>query len=53
VVGAIAPVDPKAPPIRFEVNFPTQWNGSSVQFGGWRVQWHAHHRSWPAAVDAV
>ena len=34
VVGAIAPVDPKAPPIRFEVNFPTQWNGSSVQFGG-------------------
>ena len=34
VVGAIAPVDPKAPPIRFEVNLPTQWNGSSVQFGG-------------------
>ena len=34
VVGAIAPVDPKAPPIRFQVNLPTQWNGSSVQFGG-------------------
>jgi feruloyl esterase len=34
VLGAIAPVDPKAPPIRFEVNLPTQWNGSSVQFGG-------------------
>jgi hypothetical protein len=34
VLGTIAPVDPKAPPIRFEVNLPTQWNGSSVQFGG-------------------
>lgn len=34
VIGAIAPVDPKAPPIRFQVNLPTQWNGSSVQFGG-------------------
>ena len=34
VVGAIAPVDPKAPPIRFQVNLPTQWNGSSVQYGG-------------------
>lgn len=34
VVGAIAPIDPRAPPIRFQVNLPTQWNGSSVQFGG-------------------
>jgi Tannase and feruloyl esterase len=34
VTGAIAPVDPKAPPIRFQVNLPTQWNGSSLQFGG-------------------
>jgi hypothetical protein len=34
VVGATAPVDPKAPPIRFQMNLPTQWNGSSVQFGG-------------------
>ena len=34
VIGSIAPVDPKAPPIRFQVNLPTQWNGSSVQFGG-------------------
>jgi hypothetical protein len=34
VIGAIAPVDPKAPPIRFQVNLPTSWNGSSVQFGG-------------------
>jgi feruloyl esterase len=34
VVGAIAPVDPKAPPIRFQVNLPTNWNGSSLQYGG-------------------
>lgn len=34
VTGEIAPVDEKAPPIRFEVNLPTKWNGSSVQFGG-------------------
>jgi len=34
VVGAIAPVDPKAPPIRFQVNLPTQWNGNSLQYGG-------------------
>jgi Tannase and feruloyl esterase len=34
VIGAIAPVDPQAPPIRFQVNLPAQWNGSSVQFGG-------------------
>jgi feruloyl esterase len=34
VLGAIAPIDPKAPPIRFQVNLPTAWNGSSVQFGG-------------------
>src|SRR5262249_37259532 len=34
VLGAIAPLDPKAPLIRFQVNLPTEWNGSSVQFGG-------------------
>jgi hypothetical protein len=34
VTGAIAPVDSKAPPIRFQVNLPAAWNGSSVQFGG-------------------
>jgi Tannase and feruloyl esterase len=34
VTGAIAPVDPKAPPIRFQVNLPAEWNGSSLQFGG-------------------
>lgn len=34
VIGAIAPVDPKADPIRFQVNLPIKWNGRSVQFGG-------------------
>lgn len=34
VIGAILPVDPQAPPIRFQVNLPTQWNYSSLQFGG-------------------
>jgi hypothetical protein len=34
VIGAIAPVDAKAPPIRFQVNLPTEWNGRSLQYGG-------------------
>ncbi|MBL8339983.1 MAG: tannase/feruloyl esterase family alpha/beta hydrolase [Rubrivivax sp.] len=34
LVGRIAPVDPKAEPIRFQVNLPVEWNGRSVQFGG-------------------
>lgn len=34
VLGRIAPVDPKADPILFQVNLPDQWNGRSVQFGG-------------------
>ena len=34
VLGRIAPNDPKAPPIRFQVNLPLQWNGRSVQYGG-------------------
>ena len=34
VLGAIAPVDPNAPPVNFEVNLPTQWNGKAVQYGG-------------------
>jgi pimeloyl-ACP methyl ester carboxylesterase len=34
VVGAIAPVDPNAPPINFEVNLPVEWNGKAVQYGG-------------------
>ena len=34
VLGAIPPVDPNAPPVNFEVNLPTQWNGKAVQYGG-------------------
>lgn len=34
LIGQIAPVDPKAPPIRFQVNLPLDWNGRSVQYGG-------------------
>ncbi|MBI5719006.1 MAG: tannase/feruloyl esterase family alpha/beta hydrolase [Burkholderiales bacterium] len=34
VQGRIAPVDPKADPIQFQVNLPLVWNGRSVQFGG-------------------
>jgi Tannase and feruloyl esterase len=34
VLGAIAPVDPNAPPINFEVNLPADWNGKAVQYGG-------------------
>src|SRR5437868_14642600 len=29
VLGHIAPTDPKAPPIKFEVNLPADWNGRS------------------------
>ena len=34
VLGEIAPVDPTAPLIRFEINLPEQWNGKAVQYGG-------------------
>jgi Tannase and feruloyl esterase len=34
VLGHIEPADPKAPPIRFQLNLPLQWNGRSVQYGG-------------------
>lgn len=34
ILGAIAPVDPSAPPINFEVNLPIEWNGKAVQYGG-------------------
>ena len=34
VLGQIEPTDPKAPPIRFQVNLPIEWNGRSVQYGG-------------------
>jgi feruloyl esterase len=34
VLGEIAPRDPTAPPIRFQINLPEQWNGKAVQYGG-------------------
>jgi len=34
VLGHIDPKDPAAPPIRFEVNLPVEWNGRSLQYGG-------------------
>ena len=34
VLGAIAPVDTSAPPINFQVNLPTRWNGKALQIGG-------------------
>ena len=34
VLGQIAPSDPKAPPIKFQVNLPIDWNGRSLQYGG-------------------
>ena len=34
VLGRIAPLDAKAPPIEFEVNLPLNWNGRSLQYGG-------------------
>jgi hypothetical protein len=34
VLGSIAPVDPAAPHINFQINLPAQWNGRSVQYGG-------------------
>lgn len=34
VIGEIAPVDPKAPKIRFQVNLPDAWNGKTLMFGG-------------------
>jgi hypothetical protein len=34
VLGHIESADPKAPPIRFEVNLPVEWNDRSLQYGG-------------------
>jgi feruloyl esterase len=34
VLGHIDPSDPKAPPIRFQLNLPLRWNGRAVQYGG-------------------
>lgn len=32
--GFIAPVDPMAPKINFQLNLPAQWNRKAMQFGG-------------------
>ena len=34
VNGVIAPVDPAAPSIRFQVNLPTNWNRKALHYGG-------------------
>lgn len=34
VSGEIAPVDPAAPPIRFNLALPAEWNGKVLMFGG-------------------
>lgn len=34
ILGRIAPVSASAPPIVFQINLPSQWNGRSVQYGG-------------------
>ncbi|EIG59676.1 tannase/feruloyl esterase family alpha/beta hydrolase [Bradyrhizobium sp. WSM1253] len=34
LLGHIDPSDPKAPPIKFQVNLPVEWNGRSLQYGG-------------------
>ena len=34
LLGHIAPVDPAAPKIHFQVNLPAQWNRKALQFGG-------------------
>ncbi len=34
VLGRISPIDTKAPPILFQVNLPTNWNGRALQYGG-------------------
>ncbi len=33
-IGDIAPLDPQAPLIRFQVNLPSAWNGRALQYGG-------------------
>ena len=34
MLGFIAPVDPAAPKINFQLNLPAQWNRKAMQFGG-------------------
>jgi hypothetical protein len=33
-LGTIAPVNPAAQLINFQVNLPTTWNGKALQYGG-------------------
>ena len=32
--GTIAPLDPEAPPVRFNINLPEPWNGKALHSGG-------------------
>ncbi len=34
LLGSIAPRDPAAQAIHFQLNLPTQWNGKALQYGG-------------------
>src|SRR5580765_911959 len=34
VLGEVAPLDPNATPVNFQVNLPADWNGKAVQYGG-------------------
>lgn len=34
LLGNMAARDPKAQPINFQINLPTQWNGKALQYGG-------------------
>ena len=49
VLGHIEPTDPKAPPIKFQVNLPVEWNGRSRAIWRRRLQRRSHHRARPAA----
>jgi hypothetical protein len=34
LLGTVAPSDPQAQSIHFQLNLPTQWNGKALQYGG-------------------
>lgn len=34
VMGAVSPIDPTAPDIRFQINLPADWNKKALQMGG-------------------
>lgn len=34
VLGSVAPRDPRAQPINFQLNLATRWNGKALQYGG-------------------